>query len=676
MAARAAQLAALATLVGAYAFLLLVARPAARAGGEAIRTGLLAALDARLRILVAGALALALIAGVVDLWRLIALATGGGLRDSLDVARALAVLLETRFGLVWVARHVLLALLAAVLALAEERDDADWLALRGQALGLSAASLVLGAATGHAASADAGVAALVADAIHLLAGALWAGGLLPLALTLAWTARLPAAEAMAVGAAAGARFSRLALGAVTALAITGLFATWEQLGGIPGLLGTSYGRWLLLKLALFLAVLGVAAGNRLVWLPRLERGAATAAGAVVWLRRTLLAEAGLATAILIVVAVLGLTTPGRHTEVVWPLPFRLDWEATKALPGVRPRVAVGSQLATFGLVALLLAVVLRPRRWRLAGAAGSLAILLGAGVALPPLAVDAYPTTYWRPTVPYTAASIVQGAALYRAHCAGCHGPAGRGDGPGGAGLPRRPADLTAQHAADHTAGDMFWWISHGIAGAGMPGFGDRLSPDERWDLVNFVRALSAAERARELGPEASPRALVVAPDFGFTAGVGEERALRDWRGRGVVVLVFFTLPASAERLVRLSEASLPLRLAGGELIGVPLREERALYRALGPRPVYFPLAVDGAAEAAAAYALFGRAVPIGDPDGRGLTHMELLVDRQGYLRARWIPRDPAQAAGGWTDPADLIAQVARLAREAPRTPVAAEHVH
>src|SRR5207249_1542078 len=79
------------------------------------------------------------------------------------------------------------------------------------------------------------------------------------------------------------------------------------------------------------------------------------------------------------------------------------------------------------------------------------------------LAIDAYPTTYLRPAVPYQAASIATGAALYRTNCVVCHGTTGAGDGPGGARLPQRPADLRASHTAQHTAGDLFWWISHGI---------------------------------------------------------------------------------------------------------------------------------------------------------------------------------------------------------------------
>jgi copper resistance protein D len=662
------------SVVGVFACLVLVARPAARAAGD-IGRGRLRDLDSPLRRLGAIALGTTLVAGALDLGRQVRVATGASFAESLERDRLVSVLTDTRYGTVWLARMGLLVLLAALLLLADEDDERDWLALRIQALGLSAASLLLGAMAGHAAAVDAAALSTGLDALHLLATGVWAGGLVPLALCLVWAHRLSSPPA---AAKAAERFSALGLGAVAVLSLTGAFAVWQQVGSVPALIGTTYGRWLVLKIVLFAMLLPLAARNLLVWRRRLADPGADTPAAVAALRRHVLGEAALAAGILLVVAVIGLTTPGRHDEITWPLTFRFDWQATKSLPGVQPRVAIGSQVATLGLVALLLALVIRPARWRIAALAGALAVVLGATVALHPLAVDANPATYVRPAVPYAAASIVQGQALYRAHCAACHGIAGYGDGPAGAGLPRRPADLTAQHAADHTAGDLYWWLTHGIPGSGMPGFGDRLSPEERWDVINFVRALGGAERARDLGPITTVRPAVVSPDFTFTTGVGEGRALRDWRGRGVVLLVLFTLPGSADRLVELNRLSPALRLRGGEIVGVPLAAPSAVYRALGGRPVFFPLAVEGATEAGLTYRLFRRDLtPAGlRPEPPPVPHMELLVDRQGYLRGRWIPTDLAAGTEGWADIGRLLGEVDRLAREVPVAPVAAEHVH
>src|SRR5262249_30879766 len=158
-------------------------------------------------------------------------------------------------------------------------------------------------------------------------------------------------------------------------------------------------------------------------------------------------------------------------------------------------------------------------------------------VAVPALAIDAYPTTYRRPAVPYVTSSIANGAGLYREHCAACHGSAGYGDGPAAAGLHPKPADLTAAHTGDHTAGDLFWWLSHGIPRSAMPGFADRLSESDRWDLINFIRTLASGEQARMLGPVIASRPSIVAPDLTFAVPNGETRSLKDYRGRVVVLL-------------------------------------------------------------------------------------------------------------------------------------------
>ena len=299
---------------------------------------------------------------------------------------------------------------------------------------------------------------------------------------------------------------------------------------------------------------------------------------------------------------------------------------------------------------------------------------MGLGVALPPLAVDAYPTTYLRPAIPYAAISVAHGRALYREHCAPCHGIAGYGDGPAASGLPRRPADLTAKHTADHTVGDLFWWLTNGIDGSPMRGFGDRLSEEARWDLINFLRTVAAAEQARGLGPVATPDPTLVAPDFAFTTGVGESRALKDHRGQQMVLLLLFSLPESTDRLVQLSSVYSNLRRLGVEVLGIPLRASGDIYRGLGPRPILFPIVVDGAAEAATTYGLFRRDFSATGqlPDPPIPSHMELLIDRQGYLRARWAP----EGEDGWADVGRLLREVERLAREVPRVAVPDEHVH
>jgi putative copper resistance protein D len=679
VAVRTLHLLAGSLVVGVFGFLLLVARPAAREAG--LDPGpALAPLDRRLVRLGRAALALALVSGVLDLARQATVATGLDLAASLRPAVLGPLVLGTQYGMVWLLRHGVLLLAGTLLILAEpERDARDWLALRLETALLATLSLTLLGAAGHAASApDFPTLALVADATHLAATGVWLGGLVPLAWLLGH-ARGLADGGPALAARATVRFSALGLGAVLVLVATGLLNAWAQVATVPSLVGTPYGRWLLLKVALLLPMLGVAAVNTLVLKPRLAGAAAAGAAApaaLVALRRNVWLEALFGLAILTIVGVLGLTTPARHDVVSWPFSFRLSWEVTRSLPGVQTRVAIGSQVALFGLVALLVAAIVRQRRWSWVASGGAAGIAIGVFVALPPLAIDAYPTTYLRPTVPYAAASVAAGAAVYREHCAVCHGLAGYGDGPLAPGLRPRPADLTAKHTADHTVGDLFWWLTHGIRGSAMPGFGHRLGAEARWDLINFLRTLAAAEQARVMGPVADPQPALVAPDFAYTPGVGEGRSLREFRGRRPVLLVFFTLPDSAPRLVALSDVYERLLRLGAEILAVPVDGEREVYRALGARPVFFPIVVDGATETVATYRLFARDLDAESdaPEGPPLRHMELLVDRPGYLRARWIPR--AEAGGGWADPARLLAEVERLAREPALAAIPDEHVH
>ncbi|HEY6102131.1 MAG TPA: cytochrome c [bacterium] len=87
-----------------------------------------------------------------------------------------------------------------------------------------------------------------------------------------------------------------------------------------------------------------------------------------------------------------------------------------------------------------------------------------------------------------TPESIVRGEAIYRQNCQVCHGLSGGGNGPGAAGLNPPVSDFRVHLLAGHTDGRFFHWISEGIPGTAMPAFGDRLSEEERWDVINYMR--------------------------------------------------------------------------------------------------------------------------------------------------------------------------------------------
>lgn len=587
----------------------------------------------------------------------------GRAEAALDPRALLRVATQTQSGLVWLVRLGLL-LVAGLFAAGRLRvaDRADWLALHGQTAALTVLALALAAAGGHAAAAEPSpLTAMAVDALHLATAGLWAGALPALSLLLASAARPDGADARPYAVLAIRAFSRWALAMVLVVAVSGVLNTLAHVRDVAGLIGTPYGRLLLVKITVFALALALAAANRrrLTALgATAERGRAAMARLAVGVR----VEALLILAILGVVAALGVTPPARHEQAAWPFSFRFTTTALlSAAPDARWPVLIGSQLAVAGAVVLLCTLFVR--RWRLPLAAGAVVLLLtGAAMGLAPLAVDAYPTTFHRPTVPYTVTSIASGAAIYAERCVACHGRGGGGDGPAAATLPKPPADLRAPHTSDHTAGDLFWWVSHGIPRGAMPGFADVLDEEQRWDVINFVRLLGAVEGARWLGPSVDPgRPWLAAPDFSYAVAPAPARSLRDYRGSRHVLLVLYTLPASRARLAQLAQAYQLLTTVGVEVIAVPTDAEPDAIRRLGPDVrALFPIVTEGAADIVAVYRRFDAA-----------PHVEHLVDKNGYVRARWSTHGETAR-----DVNLLLAEVQELNEEKVVAPPADEHVH
>ena len=93
------------------------------------------------------------------------------------------------------------------------------------------------------------------------------------------------------------------------------------------------------------------------------------------------------------------------------------------------------------------------------------------------------------------AESIATGAELYATNCVRCHGVSGQGDGPDAAGLQPPPLNLQI-HVPLHPDGDIFNFIANGVPGTAMPVFGESLTDEQIWHLVNYLRSLTeTAER-------------------------------------------------------------------------------------------------------------------------------------------------------------------------------------
>ena len=94
-----------------------------------------------------------------------------------------------------------------------------------------------------------------------------------------------------------------------------------------------------------------------------------------------------------------------------------------------------------------------------------------------------------------TSESLNRGKVVYETYCQVCHGAAGQGDGPvsalGGGPFPavRNLTDAVARKRSD---GYLYGVIVNAqTMGRGlMPHYGDKVRGGDRWDLVNYVRAL------------------------------------------------------------------------------------------------------------------------------------------------------------------------------------------
>ena len=88
--------------------------------------------------------------------------------------------------------------------------------------------------------------------------------------------------------------------------------------------------------------------------------------------------------------------------------------------------------------------------------------------------------------------SIASGKGLFEKSCAKCHGLQGHGDGKMAKILTTKPADLTKRLPLQ-TDGEIFWKMSEGKNP--MPAFKKDLKPEERWNLVNYVRHVLVAPK-------------------------------------------------------------------------------------------------------------------------------------------------------------------------------------
>ena len=85
-------------------------------------------------------------------------------------------------------------------------------------------------------------------------------------------------------------------------------------------------------------------------------------------------------------------------------------------------------------------------------------------------------------------ASVAEGKELWAQHCKSCHGAKGKGDGTKAEKIDISCGDFTSAEFAKASDGELYWKTTEGRKP--MPSFKEKLSDNERWAIVNYVRTL------------------------------------------------------------------------------------------------------------------------------------------------------------------------------------------
>ncbi|MDH5426861.1 MAG: cytochrome c [Nitrospirota bacterium] len=85
---------------------------------------------------------------------------------------------------------------------------------------------------------------------------------------------------------------------------------------------------------------------------------------------------------------------------------------------------------------------------------------------------------------------IDQGQNIYQMHCLECHGVKGHGDGPRATTLAPRPGNLISAATSSKTDEELLAIITDGVPRTSMDGWEERLTLDDRRNVLAYVRSL------------------------------------------------------------------------------------------------------------------------------------------------------------------------------------------
>jgi copper transport protein len=265
--------------------------------------------------------AVAAATGVARLaWEVVQLPSAAAAGSRLDAT--VDLLVSTRWGWMWLGREAaLLAVVGLLVTLRRSRPRATrW---RWAAVTLSVAVIAGGhALTSHAASLEpASYLAVAADALHVLSAGAWLGSVAAFAVALWPAGSLNRAHSQSLARACRTPFAECMALSVGVVLATGLYSAGREVASVDGLLTTTYGHALLVKIGIVLLAgsLGVANFLLLRALRRRGRLASRLGGS----RPALLAEVVAGVGVFLAAAVLASSVPARGSEFSPPLPARV-----------------------------------------------------------------------------------------------------------------------------------------------------------------------------------------------------------------------------------------------------------------------------------------------------------------------------------------------------------------
>jgi hypothetical protein len=195
-----------------------------------------------------------------------------------------------------------------------------------------------------------------------------------------------------------------------------------------------------------------------------------------------------------------------------------------------------------------------------------------------------------------------------------------------------------------HSDGELFWWLAHGIeapnGGLAMPGFADALTDDERWALIDYIRAKNAGLAFRQTASWPQP---IRAPAFDAACGDGP-KSLSELQGG----------------FVRLAIGAAPVGPAPIGVTTILVNPDAGVQPAPHLCIVHDPAV-------AQAYAIIA-GLPAGELQGT-----QFLIDGSGWLRA---VHHPGYAPGDWNDPSVLAAKVKELEANPVAVAAGMDHAH